>query len=184
MSDTLSLYDEVTGIKGIGGRKKQILGSMGIRTVEDLLSYFPVRYRDRRTLIPAARASEDRDSLICGELIRIQLRPLSGHRTITECVMRDESAVFSAVFFNMPYLKKNLHTGMKYVMFGRMKIRNGMRVWTNPEMAPLGSERDARGIIPVYRTSPGISTANLTKWIRTALDCTDLSADWICLFLV
>ena len=179
MSDTLSLYDEVTGIKGIGGRKKQILGSMGIRTVEDLLSYFPVRYRDRRTLIPAARASEDRDSLICGELIRIQLRPLSGHRTITECVMRDESAVFSAVFFNMPYLKKNLHTGMKYVMFGRMKIRNGMRVWTNPEMAPLGSERDARGIIPVYRTSPGISTANLTKWIRTALDCTDLSADWI-----
>ena len=179
MSDKLALYDEVTGIKGIGGKKKQILSSMGIRTVEDLLSHYPVRYRDRRNLVPAARASEDRDSLICGELIRVQLRPLSGHRTITECVMRDESTVFSAVFFNMPYLKKNLHIGAEYVMFGRMRIRNGMRVWTNPEMALRGGERDVRGIIPVYRTAPGLSTVNLTKWIRNALDSTDLSEDWI-----
>lgn len=179
MPERLTLYDEVSGIRGIGGKKQQILASMGIRTVEDLLSHFPVRYRDRRSLVPAARATEDRDSLICGELIRVQLRPLSGHRTITECVMRDESTVFSAVFFNMPYLRKNLHTGARYVLFGRMRLRNGMRVWTNPEMALEGGDRDVRGIIPVYRTAPGVSTVLFTKWIRSALAGTDLSGDWI-----
>lgn len=179
MPERLTLYNEVSGIRGIGGKKQQILASMGIRTVEDLLSHFPVRYRDRRNLVPAARATEDRDSLICGELIRVQLRPLSGHRTITECVMRDESTVFSAVFFNMPYLRKNLHTGARYVLFGRMRLRNGMRVWTNPEMALEGGDRDVRGIIPVYRTAPGVSTVLFTKWIRSALAGTDLSGDWI-----
>ena len=179
MPDKLSFFDDVTNIKGIGSRKQQTLEAMGITTVGSLLSYFPVRYKDRRSLIPASRAGEDRDTLVCGELIRVQIRPLSGHRSIVECTLRDDSCVFSAAFFNMPYLRKTLKTGTRYVLFGRMKLRNGMRSWTNPEMAPEGSERDLRGIIPIYRTAAGISGVNLTKWIRTALEITDLSEEWI-----
>ncbi len=179
MSEKLRLNDDVSRIKGIGGKKKQTLAGIGINTVEDLLSYTPVRYKDRRTLIPAARAQEDRDSLVCGELIRMHVRPLSNHRTIVECTLRDESTVFSAAFFNMPYLRKSLNIGARYVLFGKMKLRNGMRVWTNPEMSHAGSERDTRGIVPVYRNVPGITGANFTKWIRTALETADLETDWI-----
>ena len=136
-------------------------------------------YKDRRNLIPAARAGEDRDSLVCGKLTRMQIRPLSGHRTLVECILKDDSAVFSAAFFNMPFLRKTLNVGQTYILFGRMKLRNGMRVWTNPEMYPEGSERDIRGIIPVYRASSGISSINLTKWIKSALDTADLEEDWL-----
>lgn len=179
MSDMLSLSDDVSKIKGIGGKKKQILASMGVSTVDDLLAVYPVRYKDRRYLTPAARTVQDRDSLVCGELIRMNIRPLSGHRTIVECTLKDDSAVFSAVFFNMPYLRKTLHTGTRYVLFGKMKLRNGVRVWTNPEMSPLGGERDVRGIVPVYRNIPGITSVNLTKWIREALETSDADADWL-----
>ena len=108
MPDKISVHDGVSKIRGIGSKKKQILSSMGIFTVEDLLSFFPVRYKDRRNLIPAARAGEDRESLVCGKLIRMQIRPLSGHRTIVECILKDESAVFSAAFFNMPFLLQRM----------------------------------------------------------------------------
>ena len=179
MPDKISVHEDVSKIRGIGSKKKQILSSMGINTVEDLLSFFPVKYKDRRNLIPAARAGEDRDSLVCGKLIRIQIRPLSGHRTIVECILKDNSAVFNAAFFNMPFLRKTLSVGKNYVLFGRMKLRNGIRVWTNPEMYPEGSDRDIRGIIPVYRSSSGISSINLTKWIMSALDTADLERDWL-----
>ena len=179
MPDKISVHDDISKIRGIGSKKKQILSSMGIFTVEDLLSFFPVRYKDSRNLIPAARAGEDRDSLVCGKLTRMQIRPLSGHRTLVECILKDDSAVFSAAFFNMPFLRKTLNVGQTYILFGRMKLRNGMRVWTNPEMYPEGSERDIRGIIPVYRASSGISSINLTKWIKSALDTADLEEDWL-----
>lgn len=179
MSDRLPLNADVSSIKGIGGKKKQILSSIGINTIDDLLADYPVRYKDRRDLTPAARVQEDRDSLVCGELIRMSIRPLSGHRTLVECTLRDESTVFSAVFFNMPYLRKSLSTGTRYVLFGKMKLRNGMRVWTNPEMARLGSDRDVRGIVPIYRNVPGITGANLSKWIRTALETSDTDTDWL-----
>ena len=179
MAEKLSVYDDVAAIRGIGSKKKQILSSMGIFTVGDLLSHFPVKYKDRRNIIPASKAADDRDTLVCGELTRMQIRPLSGGRTIVECTLRDESGVFGAAFFNMPYLRKTLRTGTEYVLFGRMRLRNGMKIWTNPEMSPLGSARDIRGIIPVYRATAGISSANLTKWITEALETTDLEKDWI-----
>ncbi len=179
MSDRLRLSDDVSRIKGIGGKKKETLAAAGINTIDDLLAYYPVRYKDRRNLVPAARAQEDRDSLVCGELIRMNVRSFGGRRPMVECVLKDESTVFSAVFFNMPYLRKTLKTGAKYVLFGRMRMRNGMRVWTNPEMSQPGSDRDARGIIPVYRNIPGITGTNFTKWIRTALETADVDEDWI-----
>ncbi|MBQ6440828.1 MAG: ATP-dependent DNA helicase RecG [Mogibacterium sp.] len=174
-----SLSDDISSLKGIGSKKKEQLTAAGIETIEDLLSYYPVKYKDRRHLVRAVDAGTEKDSLTCGRLIKVQLRPLSGRRSITECTLRDDSCVFYAVFFNMPYLRKNLVTGEDYVLFGRMRIRNGARVWTNPEFSKAGGDRDIRGIFPVYRHSAGLTDINLRKWIREALDNTDLDTDWI-----
>ena len=174
-----SLSDDISVLKGIGSKTKEQLSAAGIETIYDLLSYYPVKYKDRRHLTRAMDAVTDKDSLTCGKLIKVQLRPLSGGRSLTECTLRDDSCVFYAVFFNMPYLRKSLITGQDYVLFGRMKIRNGARVWTNPEFSKAGGERDVRGIYPVYRHSAGLTDINLRKWIREALDYTDLEQDWI-----
>ena len=173
------LSDDISSIKGIGSKKKEQLEAAGIETIGDLLSYYPVKYKDRRNLVRAMDAVTDRDSLTCGKLIKVQLRPISGGRSMTECTLRDDSCVFYAVFFNMPYLRKTLVTGEDYVLFGRMRIRNGSRVWTNPEFRKAGGERDIRGIFPVYRHSAGLTDVNLRKWVSEALTGTDLEHDWI-----
>lgn len=174
-----ALSDDISSIRGIGSKRKEQLSAAGIETIGDLLSYYPVKYKDRRHLVRAMDAGTDKDSLTCGRLIKVQLRPLSGGRSITECTLRDDSCIFYAVFFNMPYLRKNLATGEDYVLFGRMRLRNGARVWTNPEFSRAGGERDIRGIFPVYRHSAGITDINFRKWITEALANTDLETDWI-----
>lgn len=173
------LNDDICSIKGIGSKKKEQLSAAGIETIGDLLDYYPVKYKDRRNIIRAMDARTDRDSLVCGRLIKVQLRPISGGRTITECTLRDDSCVFYAAFFNMPYLRKSIFTGEEYVLFGRMRLRNGARVWTNPEFSKAGGDRDVRGILPVYRHSAGLTDNNLRKWIKDALDNSELESDWI-----
>ena len=174
-----ALSDDISSIRGIGSKRKEQLSAAGIETIGDLLSYYPVKYKDRRHLVRAMDAGTDKDSLTCGRLIKVQLRPLSGGRSITECTLRDDSCIFYAVFFNMPYLRKNLATGEDYVLFGRMRLRNGARVWTNTEFSRAGGDRDIRGIFPVYRHSAGITDINFRKWITEALANTDLETDWI-----
>ena len=174
-----SFNDDICSIKGIGAKKKEQLAAAGIETIGDLLSYYPVKYKDRRSVLRAMDAGTEKDSLVSGRLIKVQLRHLSGGRSITECTLRDESCVFYAIFFNMPYLRKTLDIGSDYVLFGRMRIRNGARVWTNPEFSKSGGDRDVRCILPVYRHSAGLTDINLRKWITEALDTTDLDNDWI-----
>jgi len=174
-----ALIDDITSLKGIGAKKKEQLAAAGIETIGDLLSYYPLKYKDRRHLVRAIDAGTEKKSFTCGRMIKVQLRPLSGGRSITECTLKDDSCVFYAVFFNMPYLRKSLVTGEDYVLFGQMRFRNGSRVWTNPEFSKAGGERDIRGIFPVYRHSAGLTDINLRKWIKEALDYTDLDSDWI-----
>ena len=171
--------DDISHIKGIGARKKEQLEAAGISTVQDLLDYYPVKYKDRRRVVPAMEAGTEKDSLVCGRLIKVQLRPLRGRRSMVECTLRDDSCIFHAVFFNMPYLRNSLSAGNDYILFGRMRIRNGARVWTNPEMSKAGGDRDIRGIIPVYRHSAGLTDINLRKWIASALEQTDPGDDWL-----
>lgn len=174
-----TLSDDISSLKGIGSKRKEQLTAAGIETIGDLLSYYPFKYKDRRHLVRAMDAGTEKDSLTCGRLIKVQLRPLSGGRSITECTLKDDSCVFYAVFFNMPYLRKSLVTGEDYVQFGRMRLRNGARVWTNPEFSKAGGDRDIRGIFPVYRHTAGITDTNFRKWISEALTSTDLDTDWI-----
>lgn len=177
--NVIFLNDDISKLKGVGAKKKEQLEAAGIETVQDLLDYYPIRYKDRRNIVRAMDASIEKDSLVTGKLIKLNLRPLSGRRSMVECTLRDDSCVFHAVFFNMPYLKKSLSIGSDYILFGRMRIRNGMRVWTNPEMSMAGSERDIRGIIPVYRHSAGLTDINLRKWITAALETGELDDDWL-----
>ncbi|MBR2673875.1 MAG: ATP-dependent DNA helicase RecG [Mogibacterium sp.] len=179
MTDLHYINDAVASLKGIGSKKREQLSHMGIETVGDLLGYYPVKYKDRRNIIAALSASEGKDSLVSGKLIKLQTRPLKSGRSLLECSFKDESCYFYAVFFNMPYLRNSLSIGKRYIIFGKMSLRNGSRVWTNPEMSLEGGERDIRGIIPVYRKSAGITDVSLRKWVQYALETTYLGYEWI-----
>lgn len=179
MSKDLLLTDKVSAIKGIGQKKNERLQNIGIKTVQDLVNHFPVLYRDRRRVWDAANVPEDRDVLVSGRLVRCSIRPLSGSRSVLECSLRNDSTSFSAVFFNMPFLKQSLSVGENYVVFGKMKIRNGLRIWTNPEITKEGGPSDIRGLIPVYRCTAGISSKDFAKWIASAIDESDIGYEWI-----
>ena len=78
------LNDDISKLKGVGAKKREQLEAAGIGTVQDLLDYYPIRYKDRRNIVRAMDASLDKDSLVTGKLIKIQLRPLAGRRSMVE----------------------------------------------------------------------------------------------------
>lgn len=180
MIDFISIRDDVSQINGVGSKKKDRLNSIGIHTVEDMLNYIPVSYKDHRFVVPAIKAAMTKETLVCGTLLKIQQRNSTGRRSVTECTLRDDSGVFHAVFFNMPYIKKTLNVGRKYVIFGKKAIKNGLMTWINPEIHIEGSEGDRRQIIPVYRCTQGIRNSDFIKWIEWVFKTdSDIDYEWI-----
>ena len=58
------LTTSVRYIKGIGEKKAQAFGKLGVFSLYDLVSYFPSRYEDRTRFCPIAAAPEGEVSLI------------------------------------------------------------------------------------------------------------------------
>lgn len=176
---SIRLNDDVLKIKGVGEKKKDKLQKLGINTVEDLLGYQPVRYKDRRNVRLADEIEAGRDGLVSGRLLSKRLRRIGGSKTVLECMMSDESCGFAVVFFNMPFMAKTLVVGETYSIFGKVTVFRDLRKFTNPEIAVSGSDSDERGYIPVYRCTSGLTSRDISKMVRNTLESIEEIDEWI-----
>lgn len=179
MKNKLSLKDEISSLKGVGPARAKALSELGIETVEDLIGFYPYKYKDKRRPVPPAEAEAGRDVLMTGELVHKQARRISGGRTVIEASFACEGGGFSAAFFNMAFLQKTLSIGTSYAVFGRVYARNGQVTFTNPEICREGSSGDVRGLIPVYHASKGISSNEIARLTKLVLDEEVSIPDWI-----
>ncbi len=179
-NEKLEFNSPVTEIKGIGNKKKDLLENLNIFTAGDMLRHFPFRFRDRRKFLSPVMASDGSEILTSGILIRKGNRRISGGRSMSTITFRGDNYSFVAVFFNMPYLMKSLNVGTEYSVFGKVSHRNGMAVFTTPEITEKGSEQDRLGIIPVYHCTAGITTRDFIKWETEILkNCGSLDKEWL-----
>jgi ATP-dependent DNA helicase RecG len=54
----VALSSPIRYIKGVGEARERAFSRLGVRTVEDLLFFFPRRYEDRRNITPLAALEE------------------------------------------------------------------------------------------------------------------------------
>jgi len=64
----LDLSTELTYLKGVGPGRAAMLESKELRTVEDLLSYFPFRYEDRSNMKTIAQLAPGEMATVIAEV--------------------------------------------------------------------------------------------------------------------
>ena len=148
------LNTDVRYIKGIGEQRAAALAKLGIRTLWDLLNYFPRAYDDRRTfrrirdLVPGETA--------CVEAMVAAEPTLSRIRRGLELVKLravDDSGVLDITFFNQAYMKNSLHPGETYTFFGKAEGDLLRRSMNNPVVEREGS-RTVTHLSPHRRSEP------------------------------
>lgn len=163
---TQSIAPESSGLrylKGIGPKRAETLEKVGVRTVQDLLLYFPSRYEDRSTFKKIS-------SLTPGDMVTVKGRILSASlkrlrkMTIVEVVVGDETGMIPAVWFNQPYLKNQLTPDREVILFGKADYYQSRFQLNSPEYELLDS-RDASihtgRITPVYPLTEGLFQKSL-----------------------
>lgn len=144
------------------------LKKLGINTVRDLIFYFPHRYEDfsNLTRIQAAKLNQ----IVClkGKIIEITNRRTWVKRIVlTEAIVQDETGAIKVVWFNQPYLTKNLKEGDEVCLAGKILMTEGGAYLSNPAYEKIsGREPLHTGrIIPIYPETRGVSS----RWLRYIL---------------
>ena len=147
----MQLYDDVRYLKGIGEARAKLLEKLDIRTVYDLISYFPRGYEDRSVIRYLSEIGEGETA--CVRAVVISTPVLSRIRkglNLTRFRIADDSGSAEVTFFNQPYIKNNLRVGSRYSFYGRFQRFGSKLSLQNPTYEPASEEGKTTGrIVPV-----------------------------------
>lgn len=175
-----SLYEHpVQYIKGIGPVKARLLACLGIHNVKNALFYLPYRYEDRRQNYRIAELTYHKLQTITGKIVSAEvIQPRSGKLKIFELTITDGSGVLRGKWFNQPFMKKLFKPGERVILSGMVKRDSYWGVgyeMHNPEYEIVSDEHDSENIhtsriVPIYRTTAGLSTRLLRSIMFSILN--------------
>ncbi|HEY0907911.1 MAG TPA: ATP-dependent DNA helicase RecG [Candidatus Paceibacterota bacterium] len=173
MHPRASLADELR----ILAPQREALAKLGLKTVEDLLYHFPVRYGDTAESKSIGNLVAGENAVIFGVISR--LKTSKGFRTkiaMADGTLKDETGTIKCVWFNQPYIAKMISDGEIVRIEGKVsqkRAKPGELYFSNPKIEKVEKLPTAVGdslfgeagathtLYPVYPESRGVTS----NWI-------------------
>jgi ATP-dependent DNA helicase RecG len=158
-------------LSGIGPVQSKRLARLGVRTIHDLLYFFPRRYDDFGTLKTINQLEYGEEVTIMGRVLKTTSRKTRSGQTIIKSIIEDGSGTIEATWFNRPHLVKQLKPSRQIVLSGSVDEYLGRLTFSSPEWEPLEREllHTAR-LVPVYPLTKGVSARWLRKIVKRTID--------------
>ena len=113
------------------------LEHLGIRTVEDLISFYPRRYQDWTQITKMEDLVSGEESVIYGRILDVkEIHPRRG-LSILNVTMTDGTGAVTLTYFNQPWKKDEFSRGLNVLAYGRAEYGYGkiqMAHWFTAEL--------------------------------------------------
>ena len=166
-----NLDSPIAIVKGIGSGLAAKFSKLGVKTVRELLYFFPHRHLDYSQVKFISQLSAGEEQTIVANVWQAQVTMLGGRRG-TEAIVGDETGNVRVVWFNQPYLAKKLVTNARIVLSGRVSLFKGRHVFESPEWETVESKdlvHTAR-LVPVYPLTQGLRPRQVRKLMKEFID--------------
>ncbi|MDZ4064973.1 MAG: ATP-dependent DNA helicase RecG [Coriobacteriia bacterium] len=165
--------DSVSSARFVDAARTEALSRLGIETVGDLVCHYPFRYLDLRETAALLHVRPGTDATVVGRVHAVNVKKPRPRLTIVEVAIVDGTGVLLGVWFNQPYMASRFVEGEHVAFAGRVTLDYGMKQIRNPLVEKLGGTGDPAmlgRILPVHRTTDGLSTSWLRRLVAAAVD--------------
>ncbi|MEW6142668.1 MAG: ATP-dependent DNA helicase RecG [Chloroflexota bacterium] len=170
---TGGLDSPITSIKGVASGIGGKLARLGVKTVRDMLYFFPRRHIDYSNRRFIADLKEGEEQTIVAMVWQASVEFLGGRRG-TVAVVGDETGNMRAVWFNQPYLAERLKINSRIAISGRITVYRGVKQFESPEWEFIGEADDdllhTGCLVPVYPLTQGLFPKQVRRLARTVVD--------------
>ncbi|MDO4265754.1 MAG: ATP-dependent DNA helicase RecG [Eubacteriales bacterium] len=172
---------ELTSVKGIGQKTAEALSRLGISDMEDLLGFYPRDYETFSAPKQLWQLEAGKLETAQGVLVKdASMNYFNGMR-IVNAYLSDMTGRLQLSWYNLPYIKNSLHTGVSYVFRGRVYEKNGRKIMYQPRVyaaEEYAGKYEGR-LLPVYPLTKGVSSTLLRKAVFEALRTKPLRKDYL-----
>lgn len=171
--------EPLRSLKGVGEKTDKLFQKLGLRTVGDLLHYYPREYDlyDHPASVGACKVGQKAavQAVITNPVEMRAVKKL----TVLTTTVQDVTGKLTLTWFNMPFLRSTLKRGAFFVFRGRVAMKNNRLTMEQPEIFTLAKyDEVCETMQPMYSLTAGLSNKTVAKMVRSALDQTALT-DWM-----
>ena len=178
----LDMQAPTSTLPGIGLKTAEILKSIGLFTVRDLLYYLPRTYDNYQIVSSLANIRPGRVT-VRGHVEKVNSHPArQRHLTIIEAIITDGTDSIRAVWFNQAYRASQFNTNRDFIFSGRYELHNGRYVLSSPvvRLAPekpadnadtASATDNAAAFQPVYPAKRTLTPENFKRLISNLRPC-------------
>ncbi len=161
----------ITELQGIGEAQAKKFAVLGIKTIGDLLDYYPRRYEDYSAV---TTTNQLRPGMVT---IAAVIKQAAGRYVrrglhITEAVASDDQGSVRLIWFNQPYRAVALKPGQRYFISGQYELSHQKFAVLNPSVELVSDMpvQTAR-ILAVYRETKGLTSRQIRLAVQQAFVC-------------
>lgn len=158
-----SLDTPLDQIKGVGEKTYDQLSLAGLRTVRNLIYFFPRTHEDYSQVSKIAGIRPGKVS-VQGHFQQVNTRRVRRGMSVTEAVLVDDTSKVSVVWFNQPYRAEQLKEGKEWLVTGEFGLQRSKYQIVNPACEAIDGPHISGGrIVPVYRAVKGLKSQLVRK---------------------
>lgn len=169
----LNLETPIAQLPRVGKKYFKKFDKLGINTIRDLIYYFPHRYDDFSNIIPISKLELRKTATIQGKILDIKnTQTFRKKMFLTEALVQDKSGSIKAIWFNQPFIARNLKKGDQISLSGKLSFGPNGHYVSNPGYEIIRSNKSpthTAGLIPVYPETAGITSRLIRYALKLAL---------------
>ena len=159
----MNLKDDIREVHGVGEQLAIKYRRLNIKTVEDLIHYYPRRYDDYSKI---SKIKSIKPGLV---ILSVRFRSINGHflrrgSHITEAIASDNTGSVRVTWFNQPYRLTSLNKDKDYFIAGKYELKYRRFAIYNPSVEavsdfPINTAR----IVPKYSVTKGLRSLDIRR---------------------
>ena len=173
MGRSESLDRPVQYLKGVGPRRAEALGKLGIHTVRDLLRHAPHRYVDATSVTPIAKLAPGMEATAIGEVVSKGVIPTRRRLRVFQAVIRDATGLIECAWPGQPFLDRAVRKGDTLLVSGPVRFFHGRQIQPREFtiLARAGDVAEEQGtVFPVYPATANLTHRQIRNIVRQNLD--------------
>src|SRR4030043_1619683 len=163
----MDLSTPLDQIPKIGTYLTDKLKRLKLNTVEDLINHYPFRYEDLGQPKNINEINTGEIVATQGKVLQIKNIRTRFGKKLTLATINDGFGSIEAIWFNQPFLTKNIKTNDLLAIAGKVGLFSHRQTFINPSyelVTNTGEKRrlHTKGLIPIYPETSGLSS----RWFR------------------